>query len=446
MVKLASTLSRLNPAKVLIIGDLMLDAYTIGKVRRISPEAPVAVVHVMHEDNRPGGAGNVVLNLLSLGAQVTIVGRVGHDWAGEALCEAFQNEKVSTSAIFTQDAYKTPIKNRIIADNQQIVRVDYEQVTPLPEHLEQTIIESLPALIDNVKIIAISDYGKGFLTPTLISAVISLAKENNIPVIADPKGHDFTKYQGVTIIKPNLSETYAAANLPTNAPLETAAKKVLQMSQAAILMVTRSEAGISIFTSHGERSDFPAHSREIKDVTGAGDTVLAILAYALANSLTYGEAAQLCNVGASIAIERIGCARVSLTDLAHRLLERDVSNKVFDEDHLFALQEVLKSKPYLLLALRGVKDVTQDLYKTIKNIIKEDKKRHLLIYLADDAPDEGLIEMLASLKEVDFILLYPESLRHLCVKAAPAQSYLYEGSKLKCLSHINQLMSEAQKL
>ena len=131
MVKLANMLSRLNPAKVLVIGDMLLDAYTMGKARRISPEAPVAIVNVVREDYRPGGAGNVVLNLLSLGAHVRAVGRLGEDWAGDMFREAFQAENVLTDLIVAQPGYRTPVKNRIIADNQQIVRIDHEQVVPL---------------------------------------------------------------------------------------------------------------------------------------------------------------------------------------------------------------------------------------------------------------------------------------------------------------------------
>lgn len=429
MVKLSSALSRLNSTKVMVIGDLLVDTYTVGKAKRISPEAPVAVVLVQHEESRPGGAGNVVLNLLSLGSQVVIIGRIGKDWAGESLCESFRQEGVDTSSIFIQEGYKTPVKNRIIAENQQIVRIDHEQITQLPENLEQSIIESIPMLMQDVKVVAISDYGKGFLTPTLLSAIITHAREQGIMVISDPKGHDFAKYSGSTIIKPNLSEAYTAANLPSHASLDLVAKKILQLAQAEILMITRSEAGISLFNVTGERFDFPVQARQVKDVTGAGDTVLAVLTYALANKLSYGEAVQLCNVAAGIAIERIGCARVNLSDLAHRLLEGDVNNKVFDEDHLFALQEVLKLRPFNLLGITKIDQVTQDLYKVIKRLAQQ--KVSLLVYILDDEPNEAFVEMLASLKEVDFILLHQESMRLLCKKVAPQESYMFDGTTLK---------------
>lgn len=444
MVKLASTLSRLSPVRILVIGDLLLDTYTIGKARRISPEAPVAVVHVHHEEDRPGGAGNVALNLISLGSLVKVVGRIGKDRAGECLNRIFLQEKIDTQAIFVQENYKTPVKNRIIAENQQVVRVDYEQVVSLPEHLEQSIIESLPQLMHDIKVVAISDYGKGFLTPMLLNAVINHAKAMGICVITDPKGHDFAKYYGTTLIKPNLSEAYIAANVPLHAALEPVATKILHMTGAEMLMVTRSEAGISLFDSKGGRYDFPVHIRQVKDVTGAGDTVLAMLAYALANELSYQEAAQLCNVAAGIAIERLGCARVTLADLAHRLLEEDVRNKVFDEEHLFALQEVLKCNPFKLLVLNQVKEITQALFQAIKKISSE--QHRLLIFVAEAEADDPLIEILASFREIDFILLHQESLRRLCSRVSPQENYLFDKNTLKPVKQIQQLFEKEPAL
>lgn len=429
MVKLASILSRLKPVKVMVVGDLLLDAYTIGKARRISPEAPVAVVHVQKEEQLPGGSGNVILNLVSLGAEVVAIGRIGRDWGGECLCSTLEKEGVATQSIVVQEGYKTPVKNRVIADNQQIVRIDHEQIVPLPEQLEQIIIDSLPTLMDGVKVVAISDYGKGFLTTTLLTAVINHAQKRGITIIADPKGHDFAKYRGATIIKPNLSEAYSAANLPSYMPLEAVAKRILEITASEMLMVTRSEAGISLFSATDERFDFPVHAKQVKDVTGAGDTVLAMLACAVANELSYSEAVQLCNVAAGIAIERIGCARISLSDLAHRLLDRDGSNKVFDEEHLFALQEILKTTPFTLLTLSKINHISQPLYKAIKTLSQ--KQEALLIYLIDSEPEESFIEMLSSLQEVDFILIHEESLRLLCEKSYPVESYLFQEGKLR---------------
>lgn len=433
MVKLANMLSRLNQVKILVIGDMLLDSYTMGKARRISPEAPVAIVNVQHEDHRPGGAGNVVLNLLSLGAQVAAIGRVGRDWAGQTLVDALKREDVETSMIVVQEGYFTPVKNRIIADHQQIVRVDHEQIMALSESLEQYIIDQLPQLLKDVKVVAISDYGKGFLTSTLLAAIMQESKRLKIPVITDPKGHDFKKYAGTTVIKPNLSEAYAAANLPVGSPLEQVAASVLKQCQAQLLMVTRSEAGISLFNDLGLRSDFPVQVKEVKDVTGAGDTVLAMLAHAMGNQLSYDEAAQLCNVAAGIAIEHVGCARITLTDLALRLFEHNIGHKVFDQDHLFVLKEVLKSRSYHLLILSKIEQLNRDLFYSIKQIAHE--KEALLVYVDDVEPGEMFIEMLSSLREVNFIVLHLDSLKSLCQSAPPKKTYSFDACKAKLVDH-----------
>lgn len=427
MVKLANILSRLNPAKILVIGDMLLDSYTHGKARRISPEAPVAVVNVLREEHRPGGAGNVILNLLSLGAEVVAIGRVGKDWAGQALSGALQGENVDVRMIIAQEGYSTPVKNRIIADNQQIVRIDHEQIMPLNESLEQYIIDQLSELLHGVKIIAISDYGKGFLTPTLLTALIQKANQMGIPTITDPKGHDFKKYHGTTVIKPNLTEAYIAANLPMTTSLENVAAHVLSQCQAELLMVTRSEAGISLFNDVGARFDFPVHAKEVKDVTGAGDTVLAMFAHALANALSYEEGAQLCNVAAGIAIEHVGCARVSLSDLALRLFELNMGHKIFDQEHLFVLKEVLKRTTFSILMLLQMDALTPALFQMIKKLSKENES--LLIYVDPIELNEVFLEMLSSLQEVNFIVLHLDSLKFVCQEANPRSIYSFDPSK-----------------
>ncbi len=422
MVKLVNTLSRLKPATIMVIGDLLLDSYTFGETRRLSPEAPVAIVNVLKEEHRPGGAGNVVLNLVSLEAKVVLVGRVGNDWAGETLKTALNDEGISTQAVYCQERYRTPVKNRVIADNQQIVRIDHEQITPLDEQTEKKIIADLPQLLKSVEIIALSDYGKGVLSTSLLKAITAEAKMRKIMVITDPKGHDFHKYKGTTIIKPNLGEAYAAANLPTSAPLAEVAKRILELTEAEILMITRSEAGISLFNVKGEQFDFPVQAKEVKDVTGAGDTVLAMLAHALANKLSYAEAVQLCNVAAGIAIEHVGCARISLSDLARRLLESNISHKVFDHEQLFVLQKILEGRKFNTLVIEGQGSITSSLYQTIKKL--STNSIPLIIF----TPEKNgvFIDMLTSLKEISFILNHQGSVQLL----NPPQIHYFKNDEL----------------
>jgi D-beta-D-heptose 7-phosphate kinase/D-beta-D-heptose 1-phosphate adenosyltransferase len=430
MVKLSGAISQLSNAKVLVVGDFLLDSYTIGKTRRISPEAPVAVLEVEREEHLPGGAGNVVLNVLSLGATVVPLGRIGLDKAGDLLVQIFKNEGIATESLVYQSGYPTPIKNRVIAENQQIVRIDHEKIQALPELLEQEIIDSLPSLLEDVKVIAISDYGKGFLSPTLLSAILKQAKKKTIPVITDPKGSDFSKYAHSTILKPNLKEAYAAADLPLDASLEEVAKRVLQSTHAEVLMITRSEKGISLFYPNGERDDFPVAVREVKDVTGAGDTVLAVLSCALASGISLSEAVQLSNIAAGIAIERVGCARISLGDLARRLLEMDVQNKVFDEDHLFALREVLRHTPFALVGLSEKTGLTTALFQALSQLSQR-SQGNILLHVFDAEPDSGFIEMLASLRIVNFIILNKEGITKLCQSIYPKEIYLGSAEGLE---------------
>lgn len=439
MVKLSRIFSRLNPVRVGVIGDYMYDTYTTGKVRRISPEAPVSVLHVLKEEGRPGGAGNVVLNLVSLGAQVVAVGRVGPDVAGESIVKLLAAEGVNVDGMVVQAPYQTPVKNRLIADAQQVLRVDFETVSPIPESVEQEVVEKLPALLDKIDILAVSDYGKGFLSPSLLMAIIEMAKARDIPVIVDPKGDDFTRYQGATVLKPNLHEAYAAAKLSHQSALEQVAEALFKKVSIDLLMITRSEAGISLFSREGQRVDFPVRSKEVKDVTGAGDTVLAMVSVALGNKLEVADAAQLANIAAGIAIERLGCARINLSDLANRLLEFDVDNKVFDEDHLFALQQALKDKNYVVLGIHSTQGITTALFRSIRKLATDTK---LIIYVRDTDPDEEFISLLSSLAEVDFVVLKCESLKNLCEIIHPQEVFVIESDKLIALDHFNTLLNQ----
>lgn len=433
MVRLTGALSRLAQQKVLVIGDLMLDTYTIGKAHRISPEAPVAVVYVTREENRPGGAGNVVLNLISLGAHVVLLGRIGKDASGALLKDVLVKELVDVRGVIEQDGFQTPMKNRVIAENQQIVRVDYEINSKLPEALEKKIIADLGSLMEGVTAIAISDYGKGFLTATLLKAIIAKARSQNIPVITDPKGMDFTKYAGSTIIKPNLSEAYAAAGLTIETSLDSVATRILKNIDTEMLMITRSEHGLSVFMQDGKRLDFPVSQREIKDVTGAGDTVLAMLTYAFANGLEIDDAAQLSNVAAGIAIERFGCARVSISDLAIRLLETDVVNKVFDGGPIFALREALKGHPYKLLSLEGEDGMTSSVFSAIHRISNEGNYQ-LVIYLKGLNKNSEFVNLLSSIRDIKFIILQDDDLKGLIEAVLPSESFAVLNHKLVSVS------------
>lgn len=422
MVDLIGAFRRMKSQPVLVIGDLMLDTYTIGKARRISPEAPVPVLQVTSEQHRPGGAGNVALNLVSMGADVKVIGRVGLDRYGEQLVESLDAEGVNIEGVWQQKDYRTPVKNRVISDHQQMIRVDYETIIPLPEVVEQKIIEQLPLLIPTVKVVAISDYGKGMITPTLIAALIEECQARSIPVVVDPKGINYAKYRNATILKPNESEVYSAANLTPGSSLDLAAKKVLETTRAEVLMVTRSDEGISVFYQTGKREDYPVKACEVIDVTGAGDTVLGTLTLAIANQLSIDEATRLSNAAAGIAVRQFGCARVTLSELARKLLSENAGNKMFDEEHLYALQEALKGREFVILALSVTDGGLMTVFDAIQKLAERENSE-LVIYIEDTIDDASFIEVLASLHEVDYIIVKSLGLNHVCKMLQPAAVY-----------------------
>jgi len=430
MVKLAGALSHFKPIAALVVGDFMLDTYTTGRVKRISPEAPVPVMEVLKYETRPGGAGNVVLSLLALGAHVMAAGRLGDDAEGREIRVALESAGANANYLLVEERYRTPIKNRLIADSQQLLRVDRETLAPIGAAFETELLKKLAMLMERVQVVALSDYGKGLLTPRLIAGVIALAKDAGVPIIVDPKGVDFSKYRGATILKPNLAEAYAAAKMAPGESLEEVAEKIHQMAGIEYLLVTRSEAGISLFDRALQRMDFPVRSREVIDVTGAGDTVLAVVSAALANGLDLPTAIQLANMAAGIAIERLGCVQITLAELAGRLLEQDVDSKVFDDSHAFALSQVLRGKRYSLLLLSKLQQISNALLRALRALKKEGGE-HLVVYVQGAQADDELIQLLSSLQEVNTIVLQSSSLKSICETLQPSGVYSFKQEALK---------------
>jgi D-beta-D-heptose 7-phosphate kinase/D-beta-D-heptose 1-phosphate adenosyltransferase len=438
MVKLARAFSRLRPIRALVLGDLMLDTYLTGRVKRISPEAPVPVMEVKGEESRAGGAGNVMLSLSALGAEVRGMGRIGSDGEGKILLDALRASSIVTDAILEEPGYKTTLKRRLIADSQQLLRVDYEQISPLDPSLEEELLKRLSSYLDGVDVIALSDYGKGFLTPRLIQTVLAEGKKRSIPTIVDPKGLDFSRYRGASLLKPNLSEAYAAAKLASSASLEEVAAVLLPITEVESLIITRSEAGITIFDAGGRRIDCPVHSREVKDVTGAGDTVLATLCLAIASKLDIEAATHLANVAAGLSIERIGCVQVSLSEIAGRLLRSD--SKRFEESESGTLGQLLKGRPFSLLLLDD-QPMTHALYRSLRSLAHE---QSLLLYL--EKANDDFIDLLSSFSEVDSILIGRENLEALCKSLPPTSVYAFrEGALSQGKEKLKELLEQSSR-
>lgn len=442
MVKLLGSFSRLRPAKVLVLGDFMLDTYTTGRVQRISPEAPVPILHVKESHDLPGGAGNVVLNLKALGAEVMAVGRVGDDKEGLRLQALLEKEGIGTGGIFTQKGVSTPLKNRLIAEGQQLIRVDQECISPLSEEVEEKVVHYVNTIAEQIEVIAISDYAKGFLSKSLLQMVIEIAQAHKIPTIVDPKGDDFSKYRGATLIKPNYKEAIAASKLTSEAHLDAVGMALLEQTASEMVMITRSEMGITLFEKQGNRFDFPVKTREVKDVTGAGDTVLAMTTMTFASGLSLQEGLELSNVAAGIAIERLGCVRVSLSELAERLLEVNNVNKIFDESHLFTLEQALINKKLTILGINTEGGVSSALFAQIQKLSKQKADERLMIYLIDSDPDPDFLSLLSSLHEVDFIVIQSDSLASLTEKIHPERVVTLGGDgTLEEVSHPHALIS-----
>ena len=385
--------------KILVVGDLLLDRYTFGTSKRISPEAPVPVVFVERQEERPGGVGNVACNLHCLGMEPLLVARVGCDQAGKTLRAVLKKNGVDTTWVVDDPQFSTTIKERVIASSQQIVRIDYETISSLSQEQEQYIIANLPDMLREVHLVAISDYAKGFFTQNLLRALIDAATKAGIPVIADPKGTDMQRYRGVYLLKPNAKEAYAA--VPTKTTLPEVAQEILRITQSDVLMVTRSEEGISLFFPEGQQEDHKVVAREVKDVTGAGDTVLAMLAAALASGASISQATDLANYAAQVAIEKIGCATVSLHEVLLRMAEHEKSTKVLDALHLPLLQEMLGNTPFVHLNLASEEDFTHGFFLAVCNAAAEGKK-----VVVSVPRHESLLSTLTAMNEVSYVVLH----------------------------------------
>ncbi len=401
MVALTKALNKITPKTILVVGDLLLDKYTFGATKRISPEAPVPVLLVNKEETKAGGAGNVALNLITLGMRVRLVGRVGDDAGGSMLLSLLASDGVDTSGVLEEKGFPTPTKMRLIAGSQQLLRVDREKSTPLSDEIERKIISSLPALTQGVDLIAISDYAKGFLSDSILRAVIDQATTLGIPCIVDPKATDFQKYAGCTVLKPNESETMRAA--PHQSTLEKAAFELLNKVPMNVLMVTRSEAGISLFYPSGQSEHYPVIRKEVRDGTGAGDTVLAMLSAALASKLPLQEAVQLANIAAACCVEVVGCACISLKDVAAHLFDAYRSEKIWNAETLGTMLEALHFEKLLMIKIPEGAFSPDKLVK-LSAIAREHPDRRVIACFEEEVQDRKLLELISSLEPLRVVV------------------------------------------
>ena len=419
-----SLFRRVAEVKALVIGDLMLDEYLWGRAERISPEAPVQVVDVVREDLRLGGAGNVVNNLVALGCRVTVCSVIGGDDNGTVLQHVFTGKGVDVSGVFEDPRRMTSKKTRVLASHQQIVRIDREIKEPVSGEYEARITEFLRTRGKEFDVILVSDYQKGVLTDNVLATIAAIGHDLGIPVVVDPKGRDFTKYRGVSILTPNRKEAETATGVAINDDegLRLAAATLLGQADLAALLVTRSEQGMSLFLADGTHVHIPTVAREVFDVTGAGDTVLAVLGAVVACGVGFAEAARLANVAAGIAVGKVGTSTVSPAEIIGEVGRghADSDVKIKNLDVLARLIETEKGRGRRIVFTNGCFDLLHAGH--VKYLQKARALGDLLVLgLNSDASvrrlkgenrpligEEERAHLLAALSCIDYVVIFDE--------------------------------------
>ncbi len=346
--------------KLLVIGDLMIDQYLWGSCERISPEAPVQIINIERESNVLGGAGNVVNNLKQLGAKVDVISVIGDCEASNKLLNLLSDIEVDTKYLVTQKKRISSKKSRIIASQQQVVRYDRESSDDISAESQNTIIKTFINIVKNYEVILLSDYGKGVLTDQLTRSLINIAKENNKKVLIDPKGKDYFKYKGAYLLTPNKKEASIATkvNIVDDASLKKAIKELKSMCTLDISLITLSEHGIGVYDH--ELRIHPTIAKEVFDVTGAGDTVLASLGFAIACGFNIHEAVGFSNLAGGVVVGKIGSATASLNEIIEyeSSLNKSSSDKhIKTQIEIGRLSDELKSKGKKIVFTNGCFDL-----------------------------------------------------------------------------------------
>ncbi|MGB0850248.1 MAG: bifunctional heptose 7-phosphate kinase/heptose 1-phosphate adenyltransferase [Bacteroidia bacterium] len=327
-MNISQLFKQFNNTKVLVLGDVMVDAYFYGSVSRISPEAPVPIVNLKSKEQRLGGAANVALNLKSLGAEPIICSIKGNDRDGKVLKDLCIENDLTTDGLINDYNRETTVKTRVIGNSHQLLRIDEESTHDIDASLEDLLFNAVKSFISEIDVLIFQDYNKGLLTPGLIRRVIALCKENNIPMVVDPKFNNFYEYEGVTLFKPNKKELQQAENIgeAMSLPLvKNLASDVRNKLNADKIMTTLSEDGVLI-VSKNETTHLPAHPRKIVDVSGAGDSVLSVAALCVAAGIQDELIAALSNLAGGIVCEQVGVVPIDRDLLLAEAMELNVAS------------------------------------------------------------------------------------------------------------------------
>ena len=437
-----------NP-KILVIGDLMIDHYLWGKCERISPEAPVQIVNIDKESSVLGGAGNVINNLRALGSRVDVLSVVGDDYVANELKALLENIKVQSNMLIIEQNRKTSKKSRLIASQQQVLRYDNESIEDISSASEKEIINKLSANISNYDVVILSDYGKGVLTTKLTQEIISISNKNKVKVFVDPKGKDYSKYKGAYTLTPNKKEAIEASNIliNDNESLEKAIRKLKDECELEVSLITLSESGIAIFDDNLRIK--PTVAREVYDVTGAGDTVIASIAFAIANHMKIDDAIQFANLAAGVVVGKIGSATASLDEIYEYESSLNKSNssshiKSFEEIEILAKK--LHDKGKKIIFTNGCFDI---LHAGHVKYLEEAKSYGDVLILGLNADSsvrklkgptrpinnqDDRAYILASLESVDYVVIFEEETPYELIKLIQPHVLVkggdYEGKEI----------------
>lgn len=421
-------LKKFSQARILVIGDLMLDRYLWGNVERISPEAPVPVFHIRERSEVLGGAGNVASNLVGLGCSVTAIGLTGNDDAKLQLKNLLLDRGVNSHIIIDPDR-PTVTKTRVVSQGQQLIRFDEEETLPIKDNIKNELLESIKDNLANSNAIIVSDYGKGILqAKDLAQDIIRLARSSCIPVIIDPKGNDWERYRGATCITPNTKELEAVLGYSISDEEQLVQAMRSTMSQYGFdwLVVTRGPLGMCIMNKRGSCTFLPALTKQVYDVSGAGDTVIATLSLCVGSGFTFLDGAKLANIAAGIVVGKVGTQPIDLTELISALKSsagidchhHNITNKVMSLSSAVMQVEAWRASRLKIVFTNGCFDLLHPGHLHLLNQARQLGDRLIVAINSDNSvkrlkgssrpilAEHDRASLLASLSCVDVVLIF----------------------------------------
>ncbi|MGZ8373210.1 MAG: D-glycero-beta-D-manno-heptose-7-phosphate kinase [Rhodoplanes sp.] len=415
----------LDGVRVLCIGDVMLDRYVYGVVERVSPEAPIPVFRVEREIAMLGGAGNVVRNVLALGSRARLVAAVGDDPAGAEVRGLLGADDKSSFALITDGTRQTSIKTRFLAGNQQLLRADQETVAPLAAPSRRALMESFRTMLRDVQVVVLSDYNKGVLSDGIAAQLVAAARTAGKPILVDPKGPDYARYAGASVVTPNRNELAEASGATVRTPDEAiaAAHRLLDAHGFGAVIATLGKDGMIVATAAGEVRHLPAEARDVFDVSGAGDTVVATLAAALGVGADLMRAAALANVAAGIVVGKVGTAVAYRTEVVDALRHQDLSEaeaKVMTLDLALDRVALWRRRGFRIGFTNGCFDLLHPGHVSLLAYARKSCDRLVVAINSDDSvrrlkgaarpiqTETARATVLASLASVDLVVIFSE--------------------------------------